>query len=1182
MAAGALRRAVMLVTLAWPVVTATPMSLRAQSDGTAALNQQIAALRDQGRYREAIPLAETAFELTSAAKGEEHLETVGRMTALALLYRDQGRDAESEPLLELSLDIREASLGPRHLDVAASLYHVANLRRDQGRYMAAEPLYQRALAIREAALGPDHPDVAASLTGQARLYQSQARYADAEPLLKRSLAVREKAFGKDHATVGGSLNNLAELYREQGRLGDADALYRRALAIREGTLGPDHPDVGATLTNLAMLAQSQGRYGEAEQLFKRGLAVREAALGSDNASVARSVNGLASLYQTIGQYDKAEPLYRRSLAVSEAALGPEHPDNAATLSNLATLHRLQGRNAEAEPLLKRALAIRETVLGLAHPSVAVVLNNLAGLYQSQGRHTDAEAMYKRSLAVGELALGPDHPNVAVWLNNLGGLYEARKSLAEAEPLYRRALAIWETALGTDHPDVGTALHNLAGLYQRMKRYGEAEQLFKRSSTLFEKALGADHPTFGTALLKLAELYRDQARFPEAGPLYHRALAVREAALGRDHPQVGQALASLADLHFEQSDWAAAAEYWQRRASLVVERGLRNAAAFGGPAGRGRNDANPAAKSFSGLVKAGYRLSTADRKAAAAGWSVDVPGKMFVAAQWVQGSAASSSLAQMAARGASGDAGLELIARERQDLVAEWQRLDAAHTANVSRPPDKRDRPAEAANNARRNAIDARLAVIDQRLKVEFPDYAALARPEPLSVAQVQGDLKQDEALVLFLDTDERKPTPEETFVWVVTKTDMRWVRSAFGTPKLKREVAALRCGLDARAWSEPVCAEVSATYTAADADAGRPLPFEAARAHALYKALFGEIEDLITGRHLLLVPSGPLTQLPFQVLVTNLPTQPGHRNTAWLARDHALTVLPAVSSLKALRRVVRPSAATLPLIGFGNPLLDGDQTHLRFGAHYKKLAALTRSKQSCELSTWQRVAALLPGRRARGLVELAELKSASPLPETADELCAVARDLKVAADDIHLGARATERRVKALSASGQLARYRVVHFATHGVLAGQLAGTAEPGLILSPPAAASEEDDGYLSASEITGLKLDADWVILSACNTAGAAAANDERGAEALSGLARAFFYAQARALLVSHWEVNSSATVKLITLAVGAISRDKSVGRAEALRRAMLTMIDKGAPDEAHPAYWAPFAVVGEGAAA
>jgi CHAT domain-containing protein len=118
-------------------------------------------------------------------------------------------------------------------------------------------------------------------------------------------------------------------------------------------------------------------------------------------------------------------------------------------------------------------------------------------------------------------------------------------------------------------------------------------------------------------------------------------------------------------------------------------------------------------------------------------------------------------------------------------------------------------------------------------------------------------------------------------------------------------------------------------------------------------------------------------------------------------------------------------------------------------------------------------------------------------------------------------------------------------------------------------------DDGYLSASEIAALTLDADWVILSACSTA----AGGVDGAEALSGLARAFFYAGSRALLVSHWAVDSKATVKLITRTLSTMADDKAVGRSEALRRSMLALIENGEPDQAHPAIWAPFVVVGEG---
>ena len=207
-----------------------------------------------------------------------------------------------------------------------------------------------------------------------------------------------------------------------------------------------------------------------------------------------------------------------------------------------------------------------------------------------------------------------------------------------------------------------------------------------------------------------------------------------------------------------------------------------------------------------------------------------------------------------------------------------------------------------------------------------------------------------------------------------------------------------------------------------------------------------------------------------------------------------------------------------------------------------------------------------------------DLRRAVPLPETADELCNVAGVLGARETDVLLGARASEREIFRLSEVGGLRDYRILHFATHGALAGEASGSSEPGLVLTPPLEGSQADDGYLSASEIAGLKLDADWVILSACNTA----SGEAKGAEALSGLARAFFYAGARALLVSHWYVDSNATVALIKDAFAELKSDPKIGRAEALRRSMLALIDLGAEHQAHPAAWAPFVVVGEGAAA
>jgi CHAT domain-containing protein len=159
-----------------------------------------------------------------------------------------------------------------------------------------------------------------------------------------------------------------------------------------------------------------------------------------------------------------------------------------------------------------------------------------------------------------------------------------------------------------------------------------------------------------------------------------------------------------------------------------------------------------------------------------------------------------------------------------------------------------------------------------------------------------------------------------------------------------------------------------------------------------------------------------------------------------------------------------------------------------------------------------------------------------------------------------------------------LADYRVVYFATHGLVSGDVAGLSEPSLALTLPREPTELDDGLLTASEVALLKLNADWVVLSACNTAAA----DKPGAEALSGLARAFFYAGARALLVSHWSVHSEAATRLTTSTVAIMKADPTLGRAEALRSAMQAyMNDRSSPRNAYPALWGPFSIIGEGAA-
>jgi CHAT domain-containing protein len=315
--------------------------------------------------------------------------------------------------------------------------------------------------------------------------------------------------------------------------------------------------------------------------------------------------------------------------------------------------------------------------------------------------------------------------------------------------------------------------------------------------------------------------------------------------------------------------------------------------------------------------------------------------------------------------------------------------------------------------------------------------------------------------------------------------------------------------------------------------------------------------------------------------VTKAPEDAGsrtntYRAASWLGVQQAITILPSVSSLEVLRKQGGKSKATRPFAGFGNPLLDGNDNG-------NPRAKSARERQQCrppskEQSGGIRSVASTSFEAPTGvffissIADIQVLRRQAPLPETTDELCSVARNLG-AGSDLWLGNRMTERTIKKLSVSRKLQDYRILHFATHGLVAGDLNG-AEPSLMFTPPDSPNEEDDGLLTASEAAQLELDADWVVMSACNTA----AGDAEDAEALAGLTRAFFYAGARSLLVSHWAVNSDAAVEITTGTFNAMKADANIGRAEALRRSLKSLIAKGGV-AAHPSVWAPFILVGEG---
>jgi CHAT domain-containing protein len=284
-----------------------------------------------------------------------------------------------------------------------------------------------------------------------------------------------------------------------------------------------------------------------------------------------------------------------------------------------------------------------------------------------------------------------------------------------------------------------------------------------------------------------------------------------------------------------------------------------------------------------------------------------------------------------------------------------------------------------------------------------------------------------------------------------------------------------------------------------------------------------------------------------------------------------------------LRNLPPASLGREKLVGFGDPYFSEQQAleaEDRAPAESVQMASASAGEAGTAAVT-RGIPIKLRASPHTEEVNSAELALLPRLPDTRMELIAMARALEVDPSKfLYLGKEANEQNVETMD----LARFRIVAFATHGLVPGDLNGLTQPALALTAPDIAKVRGDGLLTMEKILALKLDADWVVLSACNTGTRVGA----GAEAASGLGRAFFYAGTRALLVTNWSVHSASARELVSSLFRRQAEDPKITRAEALRQAMLKLIDgDGFKDEtgrtlfsyAHPLFWAPYSIIGDG---
>jgi len=858
--------------------------------------------------------------------------------------------------------------------------------------------------------------------------------------------------------------------------------------------------------------QMSAQYLAAEREARSLLAWADTNLGKDSAEHAHAASRLAGVLVALAQYDEAGMLYADALAVYEKRFPGNHPQVATGRNNLGNFRLAIGDLAGAEGLLRSALEIRQAQTPPDPLDVSGTLTNLALVLQGLGRGAEGEALLRQALDVRRAHFASrDDPLVAAALANLALALHTRRQYEPARELLEEAVAMRKRTQPSDHPEIAGALTNL-GLNAFLRGLPpQAETLFAEALAIRRKSQPPHHPEIANNLLNLAIAQRAQKRLKEAHRTLQQAVTLQADALTRNHPsliaaQHEFALIALEAGHAKEGLQAIAEAYRQS-----VSRGEVP------PAIAGRFILLHEVAAQARLVPERLPFSEA-----------------LEVAQRIAENDVAKVVSRMAARQATRDPRLAEIARQRELHLNQRDAAEKRLGAALALAEDEARTYAAAARKDLAD-IDGALRRIEDALAASFPGYFELVKFKPLSAGELSRLITDDEALLQV------SVVGEDVFVFGQSREKRAWMRAGVSRQDLARDVQALRQTLDA----------------------DREIPFDTARAHKLYQALLAPLRDVLgTKRKLVVVPTGPLSSIPLEVLLTAPVPVPkaktDYREMPWLVKQKAILVVPSIGSLQALRQLSPAAIAdAAPFLGVANPVYRAPGSTTPAAA-----PGATRGTRRSALANYWRGGGADVGRIFADVEEL---------PETENEVRTVGAEIGKGHEVLKLREDASVSSLRALP----LDRFKVIYFATHGLVAVEVAGLAEPALVLSRPPQPKADDVGLLTATDVSQLKLMADWVVLSACNTA----AGDQPGADGLRGLARAFFQSGARALLVSHWRIDSEATVDLMTRLFKGYAGDNGRGKAEAARQAALGFLKATKPELSHPTYWAAFSVVGDG---
>ena len=877
---------------------------------------------------------------------------------------------------------------------------------------------------------------------------------------------------------------------------------------------------------------------------------------------------LATLYWEMGDFQSAQKALKAGIKFCSQRLAYPGLKRQARnsleykrASMLATSLEIKSQYADAEVYRRVCVAKLASNLEREKAAFKSYINhreNLTLNLAHQGRLVEAELEARETLKEAIRHTGKLSGATGETLRTFGRILLQQGRLADAATIFQEVIRIFETLEFSENSyEMIAARKNLADTLVMQLNYPEAMQQFDHirahlaEDPYLSKKFMERNPLAMLCLLKIGHI-------GEAMDSVRNAYITYSKYLGNQHPLTSGFLGLRAMVHATRKADQQAMKDFSRAVPILLQK-------------TGARGDDYLVKHLSGVIIDAYmdllfKIHEQNREKE---FDISPSSEIFKLCQAVNYSTVQSALGASGARAAAVDPVLADLVRREQDAAKQIDELENTLSNVIAIAADQRNTDAV---RELRSTVDtlknARTALLDE-IKKQFPRYADFTDPQAVLFSDVQLNLRTVEALIMLY------PAASRTYIWAIPEAgNVRFAAASLNQNDIHTIVAQLRKALDPKPKS-----------------LGDIPDFDLAHAYSIYRKLLKPVQPgWEKATDLLIVASGPLGQLPFSVLPTSplTPAEEGgvlfsrYRNVAWLIRKVALTRLPSVQSLITLRSLPAGDPARKAFCAFGDPCFN--QTHLARFERENSSPGPGRMTEGVNLSV--RGIRLTAGNYLDNQkLASAQLESLDRLPDTAEELRNIASALDADPNrDVFLGKDASEGRVKAMDLSDR----RIIAFASHALVPGDLDGLDQPAIALSSPSVTGGNEDGLLKVDEILKFKLNADWVVLSACNTGAA----DGAGAEAISGLGSAFFYAGTRAILISMWPVETTAAKKLTTGLFQYQQKHKTLSRSRALRQSILDLINApGLKDKAsgkivasyaHPMFWAPFIVVGENRAA